>query len=351
MKAHSQRSYGYWIGLKRSSSNAFSWEDGSPLTYSKWSRGESNNWGKQEDCVYMSVITGRWLDSRCKRSLPFICKMSLTRNIPTVSPPTTPPPRVSCGVKKVNRSSLGGLGIGQIVGGKISSPGAWPWQAAIMCKTCQAQDCGGTLVSAYHVVTSAHCVPTNNETFIKKYKVRLGEHHFEKTEGYEQDIDIASVTIHRSYGVATSYDRDIAVIKLASPARFNDRVGPACLQSNNADFPPGTPCFVTGWGRTRQGGTVSSVLREAKIPIVSSEDCKENYGKADLITSNMLCAGLQGSGIDACQGDSGGPLVCEKDNRWYLVGTTSWGWGCAGQYYGVYTNIARLFYWIKANML
>lgn len=46
-----------------------------------------------------------------------------------------------------------------------------------------------------------------------------------------------------------------------------------------------------------------------------------------------------------------GPLVCEKDNRWYLVGTTSWGWGCAGQYYGVYTNIARLFYWIKANML
>lgn len=96
---------------------------------------------------------------------------ALTRNIPTVSPPTTPPPRVSCGVKKVNRSSLGGLGIGQIVGGKISSPGAWPWQAAIMCKTCQAQDCGGTLVSAYHVVTSAHCVPTNNETFIKKYKV------------------------------------------------------------------------------------------------------------------------------------------------------------------------------------
>ena len=46
-----------------------------------------------------------------------------------------------------------------------------------------------------------------------------------------------------------------------------------------------------------------------------------------------------------------GPLVCEKDNRWYLVGTTSWGWGCAGQYYGVYTNIARQYHWIKANMV
>ena len=70
-------------------------------------------------------------------------------------------------------------------------------------------------------------------------QVRLGEHHFETTEGYEQDIAIASVTIHRSYGVATRYDRDIAVIKLASPARINDRVAPVCLQSNNAVFPPG----------------------------------------------------------------------------------------------------------------
>lgn len=45
-----------------------------------------------------------------------------------------------------------------------------------------------------------------------------------------------------------------------------------------------------------------------------------------------------------------GPLVCEKDGRWHLVGTTSWGWGCGGQYYGVYTNIAELYEWIKENM-
>ena len=71
-------------------------------------------------------------------------------------------------------------------------------------------------------------------------QVRLGEHYFETTEGYEQDIDIAAVNTHSSYGVAVSHDRDIAVIKLASPAKFNSRVGPVCLQSTNADFPPGT---------------------------------------------------------------------------------------------------------------
>lgn len=67
----------------------------------------------------------------------------------------------------------------------------------------------------------------------------------------------------------------------------------------------GTPCTVTGWGRTRQGGTTSRVLREAMVPIISDAKCKQNY-RPDLITSNMLCAGFSGGGIDACQGDSGG---------------------------------------------
>lgn len=64
-------------------------------------------------------------------------------------------------------------------------------------------------------------------------------------------------------------------------------------------------CAITGWGRTRQGGTTSPVLREARVPLISQEDCKRNY-RPELITSNMICAGFSGGGIDACQGDSGG---------------------------------------------
>ena len=71
----------------------------------------------------------------------------------------------------------------------------------------------------------------------------------------------------------------------------------------------GTPCFITGWGRNRQGGSTSSVLQEAMVPLISKKDCKRNY-RPDLITSNMLCAGFQGGGIDACKGDSGGKIVC-----------------------------------------
>ena len=68
----------------------------------------------------------------------------------------------------------------------------------------------------------------------------------------------------------------------------------------------GTECVITGWGRTSQGGKLSSVLREAKVPIVSEGECRMNYGRDGLITSNMLCAGFRSQGKDACQGDSGG---------------------------------------------
>lgn len=70
-------------------------------------------------------------------------------------------------------------------------------------------------------------------------QIRLGEHDIRTNETDEQDIDIAAVYRHASYGVTAPHDSDIAVITLASPATFSSSVGPACLQSNNIDFPPG----------------------------------------------------------------------------------------------------------------
>lgn len=54
----------------------FRWEDGSFLMYMMWFRGEFNNWGLNEDCVYMSFIIVNWLDSWCLCFLFFICKLS-----------------------------------------------------------------------------------------------------------------------------------------------------------------------------------------------------------------------------------------------------------------------------------
>ena len=48
------------------------------------------------------------------------------------------------------------------------------------------------------------------------------------------------------------------------------------------------------------------------------------------------------STLDTCQGDSGGPLMLFDNNRWHLVGITSFGIGCGTPgYAGVYTRVSE----------
>ena len=94
-----------------------------------------------------------------------------------------------------------------------------------------------------------------------------------------------------------------------------------------------TQGMVTGWGRTTEGGPLSSTLMKARVPIQSDQECMRAYGGSSIRKSggtdccrdsetvsyivrllpsdgpSMICAGKDG--IDACQGDSGGPLVVQ----------------------------------------
>lgn len=121
--------------------------------------------------------------------------------------------------------------------------------------------------------------------------------------------------------------------------------------------------------------TVSNTLMEVTVDIISDTVCNSPAVYNGDVTRNMLCAGHLSGGRDSCQvselklcvcclvqqtsnavrgisqGDSGGPLVCESGDRWYLVGITSWGSGCAQvNKPGVYTRVARVLPWIYSNM-
>ncbi|XP_075131888.1 CD209 antigen-like protein C [Leptodactylus fuscus] len=61
----------YWIGLRKFSSRMI-WFDGTPLTYSNWSKNEPNNLGGTELCVEMRPQG--WNDLHCEINLHYICK-------------------------------------------------------------------------------------------------------------------------------------------------------------------------------------------------------------------------------------------------------------------------------------
>ena len=69
-------------------------------------------------------------------------------------------------------------------------------------------------------------------------------------------MPIEKIIRHPSYR-GSSFDFDLALIKLKSSLTFNKRVRPVCLPEKN--FPNGKRCFVTGWGHTKEGGTISQV--------------------------------------------------------------------------------------------
>ena len=58
--------------------------------------------------------------------------------------------------------------------------------------------------------------------------------------------------LHPKYDDTKNHDYDFALLKLDKKATFNDRVRPACLPEHTTNFPTGTECYISGWGRLKE---------------------------------------------------------------------------------------------------
>ncbi|MFN2125351.1 MAG: trypsin-like serine protease [Candidatus Promineifilaceae bacterium] len=250
-----------------------------------------------------------------------------------------------------------------IVGGEEALPGAWPWQVALISSDVtnlyDGQYCGAVLVDDFWVVTAAHCV---EDADTADFEVALGVHNLIKPEANYQRIAPKDIFIHPDYD-PYSYDSDIALIRLQTPALITEGEGeglpvqPLVLVAPDAGSLAGFLATVTGWGnqiaQPDPGGyDYPATLQQVEVPIVSNEECNTAYGDPDsqVITENMLCAGyIYKGGYDSCYGDSGGPLVIQmpESEEWQLAGLVSWGYGCAypGSP-GVYTRISEFTNWV-----
>ncbi|KAG8033873.1 hypothetical protein G9C98_008354 [Cotesia typhae] len=260
----------------------------------------------------------------------------------------TNPPKIAY-PKMPNMCSNCICGVGRktrIVGGTIATIGEFPWMIA-MSKHGQFH-CGGSLLTKRHVLTAAHCL----EGFDKRhFEIFIGKQDFDKSSSAVIHRRIKSWTVHEDFNTY-NLDNDIAVIELDRSIPVGGAIRTACLPENRAIDYTGSLATAIGWGRTTEGGDVSSTLRKVELPVLSDEECDEAGYQKSRRTTNMFCAGYLEGKRDACSGDSGGPLLVEGPyGHLEVIGITSFGRGCARpRYPGVYTKLTNYLGWLRDNL-
>ena len=241
----------------------------------------------------------------------------------------------------------------KVVGGIDVDIKDYPWQVAV------DYGCGGSIIGDSWVLTAAHCVGGGVNYIYAGNSAPYAS-------GGETYTAIQTI-VHPSYGSGTSYSHDFALVEIEGEFNFSnpnigkiDLINAADVLAGSED--PGVMATITGWGTLSSGGSMASTLQMVQAPIVANDVAcgaatDENGNSGDYgcssLDGSMICAGdLINGGEDACQGDSGGPLAVRSviDNRWLLIGATSWGYGCADvNYPGVWSRVSYVLDWIDDN--
>uniref|UniRef100_A0A182N374 Peptidase S1 domain-containing protein n=1 Tax=Anopheles dirus TaxID=7168 RepID=A0A182N374_9DIPT len=208
--------------------------------------------------------------------------------------------------------------------------GEFPWHVAIyqIEYRLPVYSCGGSLISNRYLLTAAHCVVNANNGYTlgpENFMLQLGYHELGlAVPGCSQELGVKHVYVHPQFRTGM-YHHDLAILELERPVRFNDRVLPVCMDTEEDD----PSSFyrqmgkVAGWGYT-EFDEVSTWLRMTETPIVNYTRCLASNPEvfSNTIYDGMFCAGYA-NGTNVCNGDSGGGFVTYRNGRWELQGIVS----------------------------
>ncbi|KOB69586.1 Co-chaperone protein HscB, mitochondrial [Operophtera brumata] len=187
-----------------------------------------------------------------------------------------------------------------------------------------AQHCAGVILTARHVISTAHCF---HYALPKYWKIRVGS-TFRTRGGVIHNV---KTIVHHPDFDNTYYTNDIAVLVVANRINLNANVRQGTLIKQGVEVKPNSLSMLVGWGVREVDSGQPDQLQQTTLLTIDQNVCKERYNTIGaMITDSMMCAGkLNAGGPDGCFGDSGGPLIYKG----LVVGLVSFGYSCGHRYY------------------
>ncbi|CAF4233860.1 unnamed protein product, partial [Rotaria magnacalcarata] len=203
---------------------------------------------------------------------------------------TRPIPSDTCG-----RQQIAPKFSERIFGGFEAVAHSWPWQVLYQ----ENGTCGGTLINQNYVLTAAHCISTEDPSLIT---IIAGIHNRDlgdADESSRQKLQVAEIFVHPDWNADTVIN-DIALLRLAEPANFNEYVQPACLPG--PDPKPDSEVVLISWGAVKTGGGTHHVLKQTQVRVI--ENCEHFW--TDINKEKQICVRDPSLNSAVCNGNSGG---------------------------------------------
>ncbi|XP_058126236.1 serine protease SP24D-like [Anopheles ziemanni] len=222
-------------------------------------------------------------------------------------------------------------GSNRIVGGEVADDTQMPYQVALFYDG--RFRCGGSVVSARHVLTAAHCVVENGlvleaslfTVHVGSANLNVGGHRHQVLEAHPHEKYVAG-------------GHDIAMLVMEDVFTFDAYTQPIELMED--EVPVGSEVVISGYGRVGDGLPTSEALLYNTMYVVEDMFCK---AMSVVWRSGLICFDKPGSN-GACNGDSGGPAVYDGK----LVGVANFiRESCGGDYPDGYAKVSFYVDWIR----
>ncbi|XP_055611344.1 serine protease SP24D-like [Uranotaenia lowii] len=222
----------------------------------------------------------------------------------------------------------------RIVGGSFAEKNQFPHQIALFYDG--KFRCGGSIIDSQWILTAAHCVLDGNTKLNPSlFEVYAGSIDLNAGGKY---FDVEDTFAHESYG---SFMNDIALMKLKTNITFDSTM--RAIELNHEELIDSSEVIISGFGRIKNGGPTSDLLKYTTMTVESEKTCQRATG---MFFSGIICFNSD-LPDGACNGDSGGPAI----QNGKVVGVANFVLGgCATSAPDGYAKVAHFVDWIQTTI-